>query len=184
MWKDWRVVIVMPAFNAAGTLERTCREAVATGVVDQIIVVDDASRDETIAVARGLSNVKVFPHDRNRGYGATQKTCYRLALEAAADIVVMIHPDYQYTPRLLSAMVSLVASGLYACVLGSRILGGQALRGGVPWWRYAANRALTLGENLLLDTKLSEFHTGYRGFSEHVQRLVEKSPSGSGLFMC
>ncbi len=139
-----RVVVVMPAYNAAGTLEKTWREVVAHAVVDLVIVVDDASQDATFEMARKLDKVVAHAHPTNRGYGANQKTCYRLALQQGADIVVMVHPDYQYTPRLIPVMVELVASGLYPCVLASRILGGRALAGGMPLWRYVSNRALTL----------------------------------------
>jgi glycosyltransferase involved in cell wall biosynthesis len=168
-----KIVVVMPAYNAARTLRRTYDEVMAHGVVDLVIVVDDASRDETVAIARGLDRVQVEVHPENRGYGGNQKTCYRLALAAGADIVIMIHPDYQYTPHLIPAMASLVQSGLYPCVLGSRILGGGALRGGMPVWKYVANRALTLTENFLLGAKLSEYHTGYRAFA---RSLLEKLP--------
>jgi glycosyltransferase involved in cell wall biosynthesis len=168
-----KIVVVMPAYNAARTLRRTYDEVMAQGIVDLVIVVDDASHDETVQIARTLANVQVDVHPENRGYGGNQKTCYRLALAAGADIVVMIHPDYQYTPQLLPAMASLVASGLYPCVLGSRILGGGALRGGMPLWKYVANRSLTLIENVLLGAKLSEYHTGYRAFS---RSLLEKLP--------
>jgi glycosyltransferase involved in cell wall biosynthesis len=168
-----KVVVVMPAYNAERTLEKTWREVVAQDVVDLIVVVDDASQDRTLALARTLDRVVAHAHESNRGYGANQKTCYRLALEHGADIVVMIHPDYQYTPKLIPAMAGLVASDLYACVLGSRILGGQALAGGMPWWRYVANRFLTLAGNLLLGTKVSEFHTGYRAYS---RALLERLP--------
>jgi glycosyltransferase involved in cell wall biosynthesis len=168
-----KIVVVMPAYNAARTLKRTYDEVMAQGIVDLVIVVDDASRDETAAIARTLANVQVEVHPENRGYGGNQKTCYRLALAAGADIVVMIHPDYQYTPQLLPAMASLVASGLYPCVLASRILGGGALAGGMPWWKYVANRALTATENFLIGAKLSEYHTGYRAFARD---LLEKLP--------
>jgi glycosyltransferase involved in cell wall biosynthesis len=168
-----KVVVVMPAYNAARTLRRTYDEVMAQGIVDLVIVVDDASHDETAEIARTLPSVQVEVHPVNRGYGGNQKTCYRLALEAGADIVVMIHPDYQYTPQLLPAMASLVASGIYPCVLGSRILGGGALRGGMPLWKYVANRILTLIENILLGAKLSEYHTGYRAFA---RSLLEKLP--------
>ena len=168
-----KVVVVMPAFNAGGTLERTWREVIAQEVVDLVIIVDDASRDDTVRLARTLPEAVVHVHAKNMGYGANQKTCYRLALEHGADIVVMVHPDYQYTPRLIPAMASMVASGLYECVLASRILGGQALAGGMPWWRYISNRGLTLAGNALLGTKVSEFHTGYRAFS---RRLLEQLP--------
>ncbi len=168
-----RVVVVMPAYNAERTLVETWREVVAHEIVDLVIVVDDASRDATLAVARGLDRVAAYAHPINRGYGANQKTCYARALEHGADIVVMIHPDYQYTPKLIPAMAGLVASGLYPCVLGSRILGGQALAGGMPIWRYVANRALTLAGNLLLGSKVSEFHTGYRAYARD---LLERLP--------
>lgn len=165
MYKGQKVVVVMPAYNAARTLETTHREVIDQEIVDLIILVDDASQDETAAVARALDRVRVFQHPRNLGYGANQKTCYRLALEAGADIVIMVHPDYQYTPQLIPAMASMIANGLYPCVLGSRILGGYALEGGMPVWKYVANRVLTLIENILLGAKLSEYHTGYRAFS-------------------
>src|SRR5216683_4489073 len=163
----------MPAYNAEKTLRRTYEEVMAQGIVDLVIVVDDASRDETVAIARTLPHVQVEVHSENRGYGGNQKTCYHLALAAGADIVVMIHPDYQYAPSLLPAMASLVASGLYPCVLGSRILGGGALQGGMPLWKYVANRFLTLAENLLLGAKLSEYHTGYRAFSRDILQKLD-----------
>jgi glycosyltransferase involved in cell wall biosynthesis len=170
MYRDRRVVVVMPAYNAARTLRRTFDEVMAQGLVDELIVVDDASTDETARLAAELPKTRVLVHEKNRGYGANQKTCYRAALEAGADVVVMVHPDYQYTPRLLPALVALVGGDVYPCVLGSRILGGGALAGGMPWWKYAANRALTLVENWLLGSKLSEFHTGYRAFSAELLR--------------
>jgi len=163
----------MPAYNAARTLRKTYDEVMAQGIVDLVIVVDDASHDETVAIARTLEHVQVEVHPENRGYGGNQKTCYRLALAAGADIVIMIHPDYQYTPALIPAMASMVASKLYPCVLASRILGGGALRGGMPWWKYIANRFLTLVENLLIGGKLSEYHTGYRAFA---RGLLERLP--------
>ena len=166
-----RVCVVMPAYNAARTLERTVGEIDRT-IADEVLLVDDASHDETVAVARRLG-VPHLVHPRNRGYGGNQKTCYREALSRGADIVVMIHPDYQYSPRLLPAMAGMVASGHFDCVLGSRILGAGALRGGMPPWRYVANRALTFVENLLLGYKLSEYHTGFRAFS---RRLLETLP--------
>jgi glycosyltransferase involved in cell wall biosynthesis len=178
-----KVVVVMPAYNAERTIEQTWRDVVAHEIVDLVIVVDDASRDQTLALARGLDKVVAHGHTRNQGYGANQKTCYRLALDHGADIVVMIHPDYQYTPKLIPAMVALVASGLYPCVLASRILGGGALKGGMPLWRYVSNRALTLVGNWLLGTKLSEFHTGYRAFSrELLERLPLQSNSDDFIF--
>src|ERR1043166_8928784 len=170
-----KIIVVMPAYNAARTLQKTYDEVMAQGIVDLVIVVDDASRDETVAIARTLDRAQVEVHPQNRGYGANQKTCYRLALAAGADIVIMIHPDYQYTPSLLPAMASLVASGLYPCVLGSRILGGGALRGGMPVWKYIANRFLTAIENALLGAKLSEYHTGYRAFAREILEALDLS---------
>ncbi len=172
MYRDKRVVVVMPAYNAERTLRRTYDEVMAQGIVDHLIVVDDASTDETVKVAGTLPHTTVIVHERNSGYGANQKTCYRAALEAGADIVVMVHPDYQYTPKLLPSMVALIGNGLYPCVLGSRILGGGALRGGMPLYKYVSNRALTLAENWLLGSKLSEFHTGYRAFSAELLRAL------------
>src|ERR1700758_2372471 len=174
MLNGQKIVVVMPAYNAARTLRQTYDEVMAHGIVDLLIVVADASHDETVAIARTLPHVQVEVHPENRGYGANQKTCYRLALAAGADIVIMIHPDYQYTPQLIPAIAALVASGLYPCVLSSRILGGGALRGGMPWWKYVANRFLTLAENILLGAKLSEYHTGYRAFS---RELLENVPT-------
>ncbi len=173
MLRDQKIVVVMPAYNAARTLRRTYDEVMAQGIVDHIIVVDDASSDETVAIARTLERVQVEVHPSNRGYGGNQKTCYRLALAAGADIVIMIHPDYQYTPSLIPAIASMVASGLYPCVLASRILGGSALQGGMPLWKYIANRLLTLGENLLFGAKLSEYHSGYRAYA---RPLLERIP--------
>jgi glycosyltransferase involved in cell wall biosynthesis len=176
MLNGQKIVVVMPAYNAARTLRQTYDEVMQQGIVDLVILVDDASQDETVTIARTLDRVQVEVHPMNRGYGGNQKTCYRLALAAGAGIIIMIHPDYQYTPQLLPAMASLVASGLYPCVLASRILGGGALRGGMPWWKYVANRVLTLVENLLLGAKLSEYHTGYRAFARD---LLERLPIDS-----
>jgi glycosyltransferase involved in cell wall biosynthesis len=173
MLNGQKIVVVMPAYNAARTLRQTYDEVMEQGIVDLVILVDDASQDETVTIARTLDRVQVEVHPMNRGYGGNQKTCYRLALAAGAGIIIMIHPDYQYTPQLIPAMASLVASGLYPCVLASRILGGGALRGGMPWWKYLANRVLTLVENLLLGAKLSEYHTGYRAFARD---LLERLP--------
>ncbi|HVO67681.1 MAG TPA: glycosyltransferase family 2 protein [Syntrophales bacterium] len=173
MVKDKKVVAVMPAYNAAQTLRMTYEEVMDQGVVDLIILVDDASRDDTVAIAKSLPNVEVFIHDRNRGYGANQKTCYKRALERGGEIIIMVHPDYQYTPKLIPAMASLIGNGLYACVLGSRILGGYALKGGMPIWKYVANRGITFMENILMGAKLSEYHTGYRAFS---RKLLEELP--------
>src|ERR1019366_8968709 len=173
MYLDKKVVVVMPAYNAARTLRQTHAEVLEQQVVDSIILVDDGSRDDTVSVARSLEGVQVYVHEVNKGYGANQKTCYRLALEAGADIVIMIHPDYQYTPKLIPAMVSIIVNGLHPCVLGSRILGGYALRGGMPLWKYVSNRCLTLAENILLGAKLSEYHTGYRAFSREILQKLD-----------
>jgi glycosyltransferase involved in cell wall biosynthesis len=177
------VVVVMPAYNAEQTIEQTWREVMEQQIVDLVIVVDDRSNDATVARARQLPKVLVHEHPKNVGYGGNQKTCYRLALEQGADIVIMVHPDYQYTPKLIPAMAGLVASGLYPCVLGSRILGGGAVEGRMPWWRYVSNRALTAMENILLGSKLSEFHTGYRAFSrELLARLPLDANSDDFVF--
>jgi glycosyltransferase involved in cell wall biosynthesis len=166
-----RVCVVMPAYNAGRTLAQTVAELDRT-IADDVIVVDDASHDDTVEVARRLG-LHAIVHPRNRGYGGNQKTCYTEALSRGADIVVMVHPDYQYSPLLMPAMASMVASGHFDCVLGSRILGVGALRGGMPLWKYVANRALTAFENLLLGYKLAEYHTGFRAFS---RRLLETLP--------
>ena len=158
----------MPAYNAEKTLHMTYEEVMAQGIVDLVILVDDGSRDETVSIAKELSDTQVHIHEKNLGYGANQKTCYRLALERGGDIVIMVHPDYQYTPLLIPAMVSLIGNGLYHCVVGSRILGGQARKGGMPMWRYASNRFLTFVENMLIGAKLSEYHTGYRAYSRQL----------------
>lgn len=168
MIRGHKVIVVMPAYNAEKTLVRTHAEVIEQGIADEIVVVDDASHDATLAIARTLPKTFVHLHPRNRGYGGNQKTCYRLAFERGADIVIMVHPDYQYTPLLIPAMASLISSGLYQCVLASRILGGQARRSGMPAWRYISNRALTLFGNILMSAKLSEYHTGYRAFSREV----------------
>lgn len=165
-----KVVVVMPAYNAEATLRRTHRE-IPFGLVDEVILVDDASSDHTARVARNLG-IRTIVHPENRGYGGNQKTCYRTALQRGADIVVMLHPDYQYTPKLIPAMAHLLASGEYDVVLGSRILGGRALEGGMPAYKYVFNRALTFIQNLLMGSKLSEFHTGYRAFTKKALRAV------------
>ncbi|NBU71023.1 MAG: glycosyltransferase family 2 protein [Bacteroidetes bacterium] len=168
-----KVVVVMPAYNAEATLRTTHEEVLSTGFVDQVVIVDDASNDKTVELAKKLPSSHVIAHETNRGYGGNQKTCYRAALQLGGDIIVMVHPDYQYTPRLIPAMVSMISSGLYDCVIASRILGGGALKGGMPLWRYLPNRFLTLVQNLLMGAKLSEYHTGYRAFS---RRLLEHLP--------
>jgi glycosyltransferase involved in cell wall biosynthesis len=166
-----RVIVVLPAYNAARTLERTCAE-IPPGAADEIILVDDASHDDTVTVARRLG-LTVVTHPQNLGYGGNQKTCYRAALERGAGIVVMLHPDYQYPPQILPAMVEMVRSRLFDVVLGSRILGRGALEGGMPLYKYAGNRLLTLAENVLVGRKLSEYHTGYRAYS---RRVLETLP--------
>src|SRR5207245_2252697 len=160
-----RVAVVMPAYNAEKTLEATVREL--PQLVDIRILVDDYSTDRTVELAQQLG-LQIFVHDRNYGYGRNQQTCYREALAAGADVVIMVHPDYQYTPLLVTAMASMVAYDIYDVVLGSRIIGGTALRGGMPFYKYVANRFLTAFENLFLRVKLSEYHTGYRAFSRKV----------------
>jgi glycosyltransferase involved in cell wall biosynthesis len=164
-----RIAVVMPAYNAAGTLEQTVLELPSE--VDIKILVDDGSSDETLRVAEELG-LKVFAHDANYGYGRNQQTCYREALNAGADVVVMVHPDYQYTPPLVNAMGGMVASGVYDVVLGSRILGGGALKGGMPRYKYVANRALTAFQNIFTGAKLSEYHTGFRAFTAEVLRTL------------
>ncbi len=166
MLHQMKIVVVMPAYRAEATLDQTYRD-IPHDVVDEILLVDDASTDHTLARARQLG-MKAFVHCQNLGYGANQKTCYKEALAAGADVVVMLHPDYQYDPRLISAMAAMVTSRVYDVVLGSRILGEGALRGGMPLYKYIANRALTLVQNWLLGVKLSEYHTGYRAFSRQV----------------
>ena len=166
-----RVAVVMPAYNAAKTLVQTVSE-IPKEIVDDIILTDDASRDDTVEVAKSLG-LYVMRHEANRGYGGNQKTCYATALERGADIVIMLHPDYQYSPKLVAAMASMIASGHYEAVMASRILGKGALAGGMPLYKYVANRALTFVENILLGQKLSEYHTGYRAWSRAV---LEKLP--------
>jgi glycosyltransferase involved in cell wall biosynthesis len=168
MYKNKKIVVVMPAYNASKTLQKTFTEVMEQRIVDLVIVVDDGSNDETVEVARTLANTIVYVHSENKGYGANQKSCYNLALEHGGDIVIMVHPDYQYTPKLIPAMASMIGNDLYHCVLGSRILGGYALKGGMPIWKYVANRFLTFIENILIGAKLSEYHTGYRAFSKEL----------------
>lgn len=162
-----KVVVVLPAYNAAKTLERTLAE-IPRDIVDAIVLVDDASGDGTASLARDLGIDEVIEHDHNQGYGANQKTCYEKALSLDADIVIMLHPDYQYSPKLIPAMAGMIGSGLYSVVMGSRILGGGALAGGMPLYKYIANRALTAFQNFCSGAKLSEYHTGYRAFSSDV----------------
>ncbi len=171
MYRDQKIVVVMPAYNAAKTLERTCAE-IDRQLVDEILLVDDASSDDTVGVAQQLG-LHVVVHPKNRGYGGNQKTCYATALGLGGDIVVMVHPDYQYTPLLIPAMVTMIGNGLYDCVIGSRILGGKARQSGMPIYKYVANRGLTLAQNLIMHSKLTEFHTGYRAFT---RKLLETLP--------
>ena len=175
MYKNLRVVVVMPAYNAEKTVVQTYRDIMAQEVVDLVILVDDASSDNTAQVAKELNRVEVITHPKNMGYGANQKTCYKAALDAGGDIIIMVHPDYQYTPKLIPAMASLIGNGLYSCVLGSRILGGYAVRDGMPLWKYVANRFLTFFENILIQAKLSEYHTGYRAFSRELLESIDLS---------
>ncbi len=160
----------MPAFNAALTLEKTVHEIPEW--VDEVILTDDASSDNTIAIAQKLGIQHILKHDQNKGYGGNQKTCYNKALTLEGDIIIMLHPDYQYTPKLIPSMVNLIAQDLYPVVLGSRILGKGALRGGMPWYKYVANRLLTFIQNLLIGQKLSEYHTGYRAFSKDALKAI------------
>lgn len=167
MYNNKKVVVVLPAYNAAQTLEQTYQE-IPFDIVDEVVLVDDASKDTTAEVGRKLGIKHVIVHEKNKGYGGNQKTCYKKALELGGDIVVMLHPDYQYTPKLITAMVSIIGQDLYHVVLGSRILGKGALKGGMPIYKYLFNRFLTLSQNILINQKLSEYHTGYRAFSKEV----------------
>ncbi|HRE75079.1 MAG TPA: glycosyltransferase family 2 protein [Flavobacteriales bacterium] len=162
-----RIIVVLPAYNASQTLERTYNE-IPFDIVDDVVLVDDASKDDTSEVGRKLGIKHVIRHENNRGYGGNQKSCYNKALELGGDIIVMLHPDYQYTPKLIHAMASVIAYDVYPVTLGSRILGKGALKGGMPKYKYIANRFLTLGQNILMGQKLSEYHTGYRAFSKEV----------------
>ena len=168
MFRDKKIIIVMPAYNAGHTLRRTYEGVIAQGIVDLVIVVDDGSQDETVSIAKTLPKAIVYTHMRNQGYGANQKSCYKLALEENGDIIIMVHPDYQYTPKLITAMASMIAFDVYDVVLGSRIISGGTIKGGMPAYKYMANRFLTAVENLFLGSKLSEFHTGYRAFDRKV----------------
>ncbi|MBL7765576.1 MAG: glycosyltransferase family 2 protein [Chitinophagaceae bacterium] len=171
MLNNKKIVIVLPAYNAAKTLKKTYDE-IPFDIVDEVILVDDRSKDETVEVARSIGIRHIIVHDVNKGYGGNQKSCYNKALELNADIVVMLHPDYQYTPLLIPSMCHIIANGLYPVVLGSRILGKGALNGGMPYYKYIFNRLLTLTENILIHQKLSEYHTGYRAFSKEVLQNI------------
>jgi len=171
MYIGKKIVVVLPAYNAALTLEKTYQE-IPFNIVDEVILVDDHSTDNTIELGKQLGIKHIIHHEENKGYGGNQKTCYKKALELGADIVVMLHPDYQYTPLLIPAMVSIIGSGLYPVVFGSRILGKSALMGGMPRYKYFANRVLTLIQNVLMNQKLTEYHTGYRAYSAEVLKKI------------
>ncbi len=171
MLNGQKIVVVLPAYNASATLEKTFLE-IPGDVVDEVVLVDDASQDDTVAVGKRLGIRHIIRHPRNRGYGGNQKSCYAMALELEADIVIMLHPDYQYTPLLITAMSGMIAHGVFPVVLGSRILGKGALKGGMPLYKYVSNRLLTLVQNLLIGQKLSEYHTGYRAYSARVLREI------------
>ncbi len=166
-----KIIVVLPAYNAEKTLERTYHE-IPFDIVDEVILVDDSSNDTTIEIAQELKIEHIIKHDKNRGYGGNQKTCYDKALELKADIIVMLHPDYQYTPKLITAMCSIIANHVYPVVFASRILGKGALKGGMPLYKYIANRILTLVQNILINQKLSEYHTGFRAYSKEVLEKV------------
>lgn len=179
MMNGKRVLVVLPAYNAERTLERTYRE-IPFDVVDEVLLVDDSSADKTVALAKTLG-IRTYVHDQNYGYGRNQKTCYREALGLKGDIVIMVHPDYQYTPRLITAMASMIAFDVYDVVLGSRIIGGGALKGGMPFYKYFSNRFLTAVQNLMIGSKLSEFHTGYRAFSREVLKALPLHANSDGF---
>lgn len=172
MLKNKRIAVVLPAYNAAKTLEKTYNE-IPFDIVDDVILVDDHSRDETTKVAERIGIRHIIRHDKNKGYGGNQKSCYDHALKLGADIVIMLHPDYQYTPKLIPSMAWIIANDVYPVVFGSRILGKGALKGGMPMYKYVANRFLTLTQNLLIGQKLSEYHTGYRAFSREVLEKID-----------
>jgi glycosyltransferase involved in cell wall biosynthesis len=172
MYNNKKVTVVLPAYNAALTLEKTYRE-IPFDLVDEVILVDDASRDDTVLVGQQLGITHIIRHEKNKGYGGNQKSCYTKALEIGSDIVIMLHPDYQYTPKLLVAMISIIGNEVYPVVFGSRILGKGALKGGMPVYKYIANRLLTFTQNVLMGQKLSEYHTGYRAFSAEVLKNVD-----------
>ena len=171
MYKGKKVVAVLPAYNAGKTLEKTYNE-IPFDLVDEVILCDDASKDDTVVKAKELGIKHIIQHEKNKGYGGNQKSLYLKALELGGDIVIMLHPDYQYTPKLIPSMVNIIGEGLYPVVLGSRILGKGALKGGMPFYKYIANRFLTLTQNLLISYKLSEYHTGYRAFSKEVLEKI------------
>jgi len=171
MLNNKKIIVVLPAYNAAKTLQKTVEE-IPFDVVDEVIITDDCSNDNTIEVAKKIGIQHIISHDKNKGYGANQKSCYKKAFELNADIIVMLHPDYQYTPKLIPAMCTLVAHDLYDVVLGSRILSKGALKGGMPFYKYVSNRVLTLIQNVLMNQKLSEYHTGYRCFDSSILKKI------------
>lgn len=182
MLNNKKIVVVLPAYNAEKTLVQTFNE-IPFDIVDEVILVDDSSKDNTLQIAKKLNIHQIIKHNTNRGYGGNQKTCYNKALELKADIVVMLHPDYQYTPKLITAMCSIIANEVYPVVFASRILGKGALKGGMPFYKYIANRFLTLVQNLLINQKLSEYHTGYRAYSREVlQKISYNSFSEDFIF--
>ncbi|MBZ0202512.1 MAG: glycosyltransferase family 2 protein [Ignavibacteria bacterium] len=172
MLKEKKIIVVMPAYNAENTLEKTFSE-LPFDIIDEIVLVDDDSSDKTISIGKKLGIRHILKHEKNKGYGANQKTCYAKALELGADIIVMLHPDYQYTPLLITPMVTIIASGLYPVVFASRILGNGALKGGMPVYKYISNRILTLFQNLIMGQKLSEYHTGFRAYSSDVLKKIK-----------
>ena len=172
MYKNQKIIVVLPAYNAALTLEKTYHE-IPFNYVDEVILCDDASSDNTVDLAKKIGIQHIISHDQNKGYGGNQKSLYNKALELEGDIVIMLHPDYQYTPKLIPAMVNIIGEGLYPVVLGSRILGNGALKGGMPLYKYIANRFLTFSQNILINHKLSEYHTGYRAFSRKVLESID-----------
>lgn len=180
MINNRKVVVILPAYNASATLESTFND-IPFGIVDEVILTDDASSDNTVEIAHKLKIHHIIKHESNRGYGANQKSCYKKALALGADIIVMLHPDYQYTPRLIPSMVSIISNDIYSVVLGSRILGNGALRGGMPLYKYMANRLLTLFQNLMIGAKLSEYHTGYRAFSREVLLRINIDANSNGF---
>lgn len=172
MYKNKKVIVVLPAYNAAKTLEKTYKE-IPFDLVDEVVLCDDASKDQTVSLSKEIGIKHIIVHESNKGYGGNQKSLYNKSLELGGDIVIMLHPDYQYTPKLIPAMVNIIGDGLYPVVLGSRILGKGALKGGMPIYKYIANRLLTLFQNLLIGYKLSEYHTGYRAFSGEVLKAID-----------
>jgi len=182
MLKNKKIVVVMPAYNAEKTLRETYNE-IPFDIVDELVVVDDASQDKTVEVAHSLGIKHIIKHEKNKGYGGNQKTCYDTALKLGADIIIMVHPDYQYTPKLILAMSSIIANDLYHVVLGSRILGKGALKGGMPFYKYFFNRFLTLTQNIIIGQKLSEYHTGYRAYTREVLESINyKANSDDFIF--